>query len=143
MDNVWMAIAGFIGAILGSVITGYLVELYRQENRLQIAALDKRLEAYQEGFRQAVELGAQIMASRLPEEPHPEEKSVQELQHEGFEWLLNNNIYLGEEVGYKLLRAFRNTDVGHVRGALIAIEQAAGLPRLNDDWWPFSLDENR
>ena len=76
MDNVWMAIAGFIGAILGSVITGYLVELYRQKNRLQLAALDKRLEAYQEGFRRAVELGAQIMVSHLPGEPHPEEKTV-------------------------------------------------------------------
>ena len=46
MIVVWMAVSSFIGATLGAIF----VEWYRQRNRLRLAAIDKRLEVYQEAF---------------------------------------------------------------------------------------------
>ena len=54
MNGTWLAIGtpvlSFVGALLGTFITGYLVESHRQKNRLQLAAIGKRLEAYQDAF---------------------------------------------------------------------------------------------
>ena len=47
-----VAVCGFIGAILGNVV----VEWYRNQNRLRLAAIDKRLQAHQEAYAWSVKL---------------------------------------------------------------------------------------
>ena len=73
MDIGWLAagtaILSFFGAILGSLVTGYIVEHYRQKNRLQLAAIDKRLEAYQEGYSKIVLIGAKIITLQDQKQP--------------------------------------------------------------------------
>ena len=119
------------------------LEQSRQKHQLSLAAIDKRLEVHQTALRLAVDLGAQIVTSQGPGKPFREDKTVRELQIDGIEWLIDHHIYLGEEVGYKLLEAFTSADVKQVSAALDAIEQATGLPGLNQDWQPFWSAENR
>ena len=81
-----MTVAGFIGATLGSLITGYLVESHRQRNRLQLAAIDKRLEAHQDGFRLVFEIAAHLETlqnlkeANSLEEDLPENEKLQQVQ---------------------------------------------------------------
>ena len=136
MNGVWMTVAAgvlsFIGAILGTLIA----ERHRQKNRLRLAAVDKRLEVYQEAFRLVVELGHKIHTLRKLEKSDSEENMVQIMRTNALEWLRGHYLYLGEEVGEELRKAFRSDgDDEQFNVAFRAIQRAVGLPNLNDDWW--------
>lgn len=124
MDGILLAVSGFIGATLGSVITGWLMERYRQRNRLQLAAIDKRLETHQEAYRLVIELGVPT-----------EEKEHIKLWNDATLWLQSHYLYLDPKVGQHLVRALKNggTDMQLLRAARNAIEQAAGLPNWNEN----------
>ena len=132
MNGTWLAIGtavlSFFGAILGSFITGYLVESHRQKNRLQLAAIDKRLEAYQEGYRRVVEIGIRISKR---------DKELPEMRSEAMQWLKGHYLYLGVEIGQKLYEAFNSDDEKQIDAAFEALEQAAGLPSFGEGRRPF------
>ena len=149
MDG-WLLVSGlmaFIGAAIGSVITGFAVELYRQRNRLRLAAIDKRLEAYQEGFRLVSVMAKPVWRIQnlkgLDAAPQrsKERRKLERLRRYASRWLLKHRLYLDGKVGQQLGELFRDgDDFEQFRDARGAIERAAGLPSLKEDWWPFVRD---
>ena len=135
MDGILVAVGGFFGATFGSVIAGYLIESYRQKNRLQLAAVDKRLEAYQEGYRRVVDIGIRVSERR--EGPCAKDEALLKLRSEAIEWLKRNYLYLGVKIGVKLHEAFTSDDEKQADAALIALQQAAGLPSVGGKWRNF------
>lgn len=140
MNGVWMAVGGFIGAMMGSLV----VELYRQRNRLRLAAIDKRLEAYQEGFRWVSEMAPKIWLIQNLKRPNEvpqrseERQKLEKMRDDASIWLKNHYLFLDAEVGQQLAELFTNgEDVEQFRAARDAITRAAGLPSLKEDWWPF------
>lgn len=93
MDGIWIAMAGFMGATFGSVITGYLIEFYRQRNRLQLAAVDKRLEVYQEGYRRVLEIALFILGS-IKQNMRPDDSKLQTMRSDALGWLQGHYLYL-------------------------------------------------
>ena len=155
MDSIWMAVGGFVGATLGTLVTGSFVESYRQKNRLQLAAIDKRLEAWQAGCQWIVELGTQVRAvqelenpeysnySDYEEQKQKERNDLQTMREEAIKWLTGHSLYLGGEISQMLVQAFRGDDLKKYRAALGAIEREAGLPSLSEDWPPFRFTKDR
>lgn len=122
----WVAVASFLGAILGSLI----VEWYRQRNRLQLAAIDKRLEAYQEAYRRTLKIIDYVQEHKAyPERPLFDDDEFRALENEAKEWLEGHYLYLGNEVGGKVAMAIGTLDEEHLQAARRAIEKESGLPR--------------
>lgn len=135
MDGMLVAMGSFIRSTLGSVVTGYLVELYRQKNRLQLAAVDKPFEPYQQdAYRRTLKLIDFVQEHKAyPERPLCEEEEFRALKDEAKEWLEGHYLYLGKEVGGKVAMAIGALEGGYsgekyFQAARIAIEKAAGLP---------------
>lgn len=147
MDGVWVAVGGFFGATLGSLVTGYLVELYRQKNRLQLAAVEKRLQAHQEGYKWALDVGVCILTLQgIEKEMSDNTEAIQtaqadlyETRNKAGEWWSKNCLYLDKEVSNLLGLALMRGGLDENNAASKALEQAVGLPRLTDDQRPFRL----
>ena len=126
------------------------MENVSQRNRLQLAAVDKRLEAYQEGFEWVVEIGGQTVTLRKLEEAHLDESELQTMRNklqtmrnDAFKWLRGHYLYLGMEIGQQFLGTLKGDDKEEqFRSVIRAIERAAGLPDLNENWQFFETDRN-
>ena len=122
-----------------------MVESHRQKNRLQLAAIDKRLEAYQDAYSWTLKIGDHIWAWRRqnPErQSFLEDEEFKALQHEAVQWLQEHYLYLGK-AGKKVVMAIwlpaeEHLHEEYLQAARRALEQEAGLPSLNDDWRPFA-----
>ena len=149
MNGVWIAVAGFIGASLGSILTGAVVERYRQRNRLRLAAIDKRLEAYQTGCRWIFKIGGRLLTIQDLEKSMSEEETqtlrneLQEMRYNAMRWVQNHYLYLGRKISLTLMRAFENGDAEQVMATREVIDREAGLPSLNADWPLFGLMKNQ
>ena len=155
MNGAWLAIGtavlSFFGAVLGSLITGYLAESYRQRNRFQLAAVDKRLEAYQKGCEWAVNIGAHIVATQdmdmdqllSEEEKKTRQTELETMQREALRWVAAHTLYLGGKIRRKLAQMFQNPDAERLRTVLGVIEKEVGLPSLSENWWPFRIVATR
>ena len=144
MDGISVVIGGFIGATLGSIITGYFVESHRQKNRLQLAAIDKRLEVYQDAYRWTLKISDYIQnwQEQNPAGPISSDEGFKTLQHEANQWLEGHYLYLGK-AGEKVVMAIWPSSTGgipgienHLQAARRTLEQEAGLPSLSGDWRP-------
>ena len=94
MIVVWAAVSSFVGATFGAIF----VEWYRQKNRLRLAAIDKRLEVYQEAF---------ALLSGVANTMDAADVSLVELADKCEAWWLENCLYLDAKAG----KAFRGAYV--------------------------------
>ena len=133
MDAILVAVGGLI-----SVITGYLVERYRQRNRLQLAAIDKRLEAYQEAYQRILKIIDYVQEHKAySERPLFHDEKFRALEDEAKEWLEGHYLHLGNEVGGKVAKAIGELDEEQLQNARRAIEKKADLPG-----WHFHVPKN-
>ena len=129
MRAMLVAMSSFVGAALGSVITSCLVERYRQRNRLRLAALDKRLEAYQEAYRRILKIIDYVQEHEAyPESPLIHDEQFKALEDEAREWLEGHYLYLGNKLGGKVSKAIGTPVEEHLQAARRAIEKESGLP---------------
>ena len=142
-----------IVTVTGNRSTARKIEEYRSEraeqleniaqrNRLQLAALDKRLEAYQEAYRWTIEIGTRIYNLQKGNTPPSGDQQLRTKRLSATNWLQSHYLYLGAEIGGKLLDTFKGKDVKQFDTALTALEKAAGLPSLSEDWQHFELGGN-
>ena len=147
MDSVWVAVGGFFGATLGSLIASYLAELYRQKNRLQLAAVEKRLQAHQEAYKWAFDVGVCIMLVQEMENQRPDDSEanhkaktdLDKARQEALEWWSNNCLYLDQEISKVVGSALTQGGLHENTNACKELAQSVGLPRLADDQLPFRL----
>ena len=130
MNSIWVAIAGFVGATLGSLVTGVLVERYRQRNRLQLVAAEKRLEIYQAGLKWAAQIGGRLLSLKKQEKSPSEDEKLQKLRADAKDWFQGSHLYLGPGVDRVLWRAFSTDEEKQIDAAFDIIEKQAGLPSL-------------
>ena len=124
MNGVWMAVGGFVGATLGTILTGYIVEWYRQKNRLRLAAIDKRLEVNQEAYTFSVNLWISTTVGN--------EEGTSDIREEGFEWWTKNCLYLSKESSQEFAKVClsTNTDPDQIFNVCRVIRKETGLPNL-------------
>ena len=139
MDGILLAVGGFIGATFGSLVAGYFAELYRQRNRLQLAAVEKRLEIHQECYAWVLAIAAQISTLQDQGISLSEDEKFQKKKRDAIRWLQNHYLYLGREAGQKFVGALKSNDLEQFCAARDAIKREAGLPSLSEDWWPFEF----
>ena len=138
MNSIWIAVAGFVGAALGSLFTGVVVEYYRQRNRLQLVAAEKRLEIYQVGLNWAAQIGGRLVVLKGQGESPSEDERLQELRADARIWFRESFLYLSRGVAPVLWRAFNTDDEKHVDAAFDIVEKLTDLPSLGGDrWWSF------
>ena len=122
MNGVWMAVGGFIGATLGTMLTGYVVEWYRQKNRLRLAVIDKRLEVHQEAYTLFVKLWISTKVGS--------EEEASDIRDECFEWWAKNCLYLSKKTRQEFAEVCLSTDTDSDRSLNVCamIAEEIGLP---------------
>ena len=105
------------------------LENMTQRNRLQLAAIDKRLEAYQEAYRRTLKILDYLQEHEAyPEKPLFDDDKFRALENEAKEWLEGHYLYLGNKVGGKVAKAIGTLAERDLQAARRAIEKASGLP---------------
>ena len=131
MSGVWIAVGGFIGATLGTILTGCIVEWYRQNNRLRLTAIDKRLEVHQEAYTLFVKLW---ISTRVGSE-----EQVSDIRDECFEWWAKSCLYLSKKTRQKFVEVCFSTDTDSDRilNVCAIIAKEIGLPSSTEqDFFP-------
>ena len=104
------ALAALGGATLGTI----LVECYRQGNRLRLAAIDRRLDAYQKAHRLAFDNAVHLSVLQdfketssedAKQAKHELEKQFEVLRKESREWILDHYLYLDGKVNRQIAKA--------------------------------------
>ena len=130
-------LGGFLGAILGTILTGFAIEWYRQRNRLRLAAVDKRLAVHQEAFtlcRRLTIASTQCDYYVATEQGHKAEvadmretrENLNKIVHECFEWFDGHCLYLD----VKPRRAFKTACEAALGGYLLPSQRLGTEPTV-------------
>ena len=132
MNSMLMAIAGFVGATIGSIVAGVAVEYYRQGNRLQLAAVEKRLETYQAAVNWIAQIGGRLAFLKKQGQSPIGDDRLEGLRTDATIWFRESYLYLGPGVDPVLWKALNSDDEKDLDEACDLIEKVAGLPRLGE-----------